>query len=102
MAPALTHDEFTQQANTTFQAQTDEHGEISLDLIEVSDVKLHPKQEEFSIVFRGPLNAFLGQGLRSMSHREMGEFELFLVPIREEAEGFCYEAVFNRFREQVS
>jgi hypothetical protein len=29
----------------------------------------------------------------------MGQFELFLVPIKEDEQGFYYEAVFNRLRQ---
>ena len=99
MEASLTHDEFASQVNTRFQVQTDEDPKVELDLIEVSDLKLHPQQEEFTIVFRGSLNAFLEQGIRSLTHEQMGQFELFLVPIRQDAHGFYYEAVFNRIRE---
>ena len=61
---------------------------VELDLTEVSDVKLYPHQEEFAIVFRGPLDKFLGQGLRSFSHDQMGQFEMFLVPIKQDEQGF--------------
>jgi len=97
MDAALTHDEFARQVNTRFQAQTDPG--VELELIEVSELKLHPQQEEFTIVFRGPDNAFLEQGIRSLTHEQMGQFEIFLVPIRQDAHGFYYEAVFNRIRE---
>ena len=97
MDAALTHDEFARQVNTRFQAQTDPG--VELELIEVSELKLHPQQEEFTIVFRGPGNAFLEQGIRSLTHEQMGQFEIFLVPIRQDAQGFYYEAVFNRIRE---
>lgn len=100
MAAALTHDEFAQGANTKFQVQTGPDSVVELELIEVSDVKLYPQQEEFAIVFRGPLNAFLGQGIRQLKHEQMGEFELFIVPIRQDEQGFYYEAVFNRVRGQ--
>jgi hypothetical protein len=97
MDAALTHDEFSRQVNTTFQVQTDPS--VELELIEVSELKLHPQQEEFTIVFRGPGNAFLEQGIRSLTHEQMGQFEIFLVPIRQDEHGFYYEAVFNRIRE---
>jgi hypothetical protein len=29
----------------------------------------------------------------------MGQFELFIVPVKQDAQGFYYEAVFNRIRE---
>ena len=99
MEASLTHEEFTRNANTKFQVQLDENTSVGLELTEVSELKLHPKQEEFAIVFRGPLNMYLGQGGRLFRHDQMGEFELFIVPIRQDAQGFYYEAIFNRIRD---
>ena len=100
MEASLTHEEFSKHANTKFQVQLDQHPPVELDLIEVSELKIYPQQEEFTIVLRGPLEAFLEQGVRLLKHDQMGEFELFIVPIKQDAEGFYYEAVFNRIREQ--
>ena len=36
---------------------------------------------------------------KPLEHEKLGRFELFLVPVREDPEGYYYEAVFNRFRE---
>lgn len=99
MEASLTHEEFSKYANSKFQVQADENTHVELDLIGISELKLHPKQEEFALEFRGPLNMFLGQGVRNFSHDQMGQFELFLVPIKQDAQGFYYEAVFNRIRE---
>ncbi|HXQ69500.1 MAG TPA: hypothetical protein VN844_03400 [Pyrinomonadaceae bacterium] len=100
MEPSLTHEEFAQHAGTTFQAEVDENTNVPLDLIEVSELKVHPQQEEFAIQFRGPLDTFLGQGVRNFTHDQMGQFELFIVPVKQDQQGFYYEAVFNRIREQ--
>jgi len=99
MEPSLTHEAFTQHTNTSFQVQVDENTNVPLELTAVSELKLYPRQEEFTVVFRGPSDAFLGQGSRPFTHDQMGEFELFLVPIRQDAQGFYYEAVFNRLRD---
>ena len=99
MEASLTHQEFAQQANSKFQVEVDEHTDVELELTEVSDLKLHPQQEEFVLVFRGPLDTFLGQGVRDFKHDKMGRFELFIVPIRQDQQGFYYEAVFNRLRD---
>ena len=99
MEASLTHEEFSKHVNTRFDVQLDETNAVQLELTEVSPLKLFPRQEEFSIVFRGPLTEFLGQGVRSFSHNEMGQFELFIVPIRQDAHGSYYEAIFNRIRE---
>ena len=100
MEAALTHEAFTQQANTQFQVQVDENSAVPLELTEISEVKLYPHQEQFAVVFRGPSDMFLGQGSRYFAHDQMGQFELFIVPIRQDEQGIYYEAVFNRLREQ--
>jgi hypothetical protein len=100
MEASLTHEEFSKYANTKFQVQLDQHPPVELDLVEVSELKVHPQQEEFTIVFRGPLEVFLNQGVRLLKHDQMGDCELFIVPVKQDAEGFYYEAVFNRIREQ--
>ena len=100
MEAALTHEEFTKNANTKFQVQVDENTHVELELTTISEVKLYPQQEEFAIEFRGPLNMFLGQGARNFTHAEMGQFELFIVPVTQDEQGFYYEAIFNRVRQQ--
>ena len=100
MEASLTHEEFSKNANTKFQVEADGNTHVELELITISDLKLYPQQEEFTITFRGPLDGFLGQGVRNFSHEQMGKFELFIVPIRQDAQGFYYEAVFNRLRRQ--
>jgi len=99
MEASLTHEEFSKNANTKFQAQVDDNTQVDLDLIAISELKLYPRQEEFTLEFRGPLDTFLGQGIRNFSHDQMGQFELFIVPIKQDAQGFYYEAIFNRIRE---
>ena len=99
MEVSLTHEEFSKNANTKFQVQADENTQAELELIAISELKLHPQQEEFALQFRGPSDMFLGQGVRNVKHDQMGEFELFIVPIRQDEQGFYYEAVFNRLRE---
>jgi hypothetical protein len=68
---------------------------VDLELIELNEGRSMPGHATFSVVFRGPLDAFLGQGMVSMSHDAIGEFELFIVPIAQTSDGYLYEAVFN-------
>ena len=100
MEASLTHEEFTKHANTKFHAQANDKAPVELELVSISELKLYPQQEEFSLEFRGPLDAFLDQGPHNFTHDQMGEFELFIVPIKQDAEGFYYEAIFNRLRQQ--
>ena len=99
MEAALTHEEFSKHVNTKFQVQADEDANVELELVTISELKLHPQQEEFAIEFRGPLDMFLDQGVRNFSHDQMGQFELFIVPIKQDGQGFYYEVIFNRLRQ---
>lgn len=99
MEASLTHEEFSRHAGTKFQVQLDENSSVDLELIEVSELKLYPRQEEFAVLFRGPADMFLDQSLRLFRHEQMGQFELLIVPIRQDQTGFYYEAIFNRVRE---
>lgn len=100
MEASLTHEEFSKYANTKFKALADDNTNVEVELISVSELKLYPQQEEFVLEFRGPLDAFLDQGVRNFTHEQMGDFELFIVPIKQDAQGFYYEAIFNRLRRQ--
>jgi hypothetical protein len=91
----LEQDEFAKHLNTTFRVLQIEPP-LDLQLIEVSDVKHFPGQESFSIVFQGPGNNFLPQGINEFHHEVIGDFAIFTVPIREDSNGFYYEAIFSR------
>lgn len=95
MADLPQHAAFAEQVNTVFRVYLDDGNTIETKLIEVSDLLLSPRQERFAIVFRGPNETLLGQGNRRFVHDQLGEFELFLVPISQDDQGTNYEAVFN-------
>jgi hypothetical protein len=98
---APTQQEFAKHLGTKFQVQVASEQTIDVELVEVSELKQSPRQEQFGILFRGPNEFFLGQGTRRLHHQEVGSTELFLVPIRQDATGFYYEAIFNHVREQT-
>jgi hypothetical protein len=99
MEAVLSHEAFGQSLNTKFATSTDEGEPVELELVEVSELKTFPGQESFAVVFRGPNEATLGQGMRAFEHSRMGQFELFIVPFKQDAAGLYYEAIFNRFPE---
>lgn len=49
---------------------------------------------QFSIVFRGPAEPALSQDTYTLTHDELGELTLFLVPVGIDADGATYEAAF--------
>ena len=101
MSASLTEKEFSQHLNTKFQLKLDDQ-EVELELVEVKGYlpQAHEQtgMERFSVFFDGPGNTRLAQRLYSLDHEQMGEFEIFLVPISGNEKGFRYEAVFNYFK----
>jgi|SRR5205085_11028794 len=102
MSALLTQEEFSKHLNTRFRVT----GEQPLEL-ELTEVKGYLSQsheqsgmERFSAFFRGPGERYLPQAMYSLEHEAMGAFDLFLVPVAKDENGFRYEAVFNYFREQ--
>ena len=98
MTDPLQHEAFAANLNTVFRIQVAETQHIETTLVQVSDLNITERQERFFIVFKGPNDPFLGQGMRHFTHDQMGEFDLFVVPVSQDESGTNYEAVFNRFR----
>ena len=93
MLDSLRYEEYAAQTGTKF-ALPDAGGELAL--IEVTKKDGGPQQEMFSLLFAGPPDRFLQQGIYRLQHAELGAGELFLVPVAQTADGFHYEASFNR------
>ena len=102
MAASLTEKEFSQHVGTTFTVKLDDR-EIDLNLIEVKGYLPRENEqtgmERFSVFFVGPPAPYLSQRVYSLRHEQMGEFELFLVPIAGDQRSFRYEGVFNYFKQ---
>jgi hypothetical protein len=96
----LTHETLAGLLQSKFNVAVSDDQQVELVLETVSELKLTDRQEQFSIVFRGPAQIFLEQGMRDFKHEQLGAFTLFLVPIAHDEQGFLYESVFNRMRKQ--
>lgn len=96
----LSQNVFRENLNTRFDVSHGEAETVELELIECNDLGSTPKQEQFSIVFRGPLQPFLPQMTYEMKNENLGDVFIFIVPVRRDSEFMYYEAVFNRFIEQ--
>jgi len=100
MAATLEHQIFSRYLNTNFRISIDDSNTVEAELSTVNDLQLSSEQERFAIVFRGPREPLLNQGSYRFEHDEMGEFILFIVPLRQDDNGTFYEAVFNRIRKR--
>jgi len=99
MSETLTEAIFKEHLNTKFRVHVADSNSVDVELTEVAPGRQTPRQEQFSILFRGPGDAFFGQGNYTIEHEKMGTFDLFLVPVAKDDKGFYYEAVFNRLRQ---
>ena len=90
----MTRDDFARHANTTFRLR--DAGEAALILVDVSALRASPRQETFSLRFRGAGDRPLHQATWKLDHAVLGPLDIFLVPVGQDERGRYYEAVFNR------
>jgi len=97
----LTHDLFAGRVGESFEVSGDGVPAVTMELAEVAEGSepggRGPHGEErsqFSLVFRGPAGRVLPQAIYRLAHAELGELELFLVPLGPDAQGSRYEAAF--------
>jgi hypothetical protein len=101
MAVAFTEKAFSQHLNTTYSIKLDGREPIELELVEVRPYENKDKPgeqkgyERFSLLFDGPTEIFLPQQIYRLSHSQMEDLDLFLVPIGRHERGLRYEAAFN-------
>lgn len=53
------------------------------------------RREPFSLIFQGPLQPLLPQGIHRLLHPELGEIAIFLVPVGPQGQAMQYEAIFS-------
>lgn len=99
MSANLTEASFTEQLHTKFRVRAKAPRPVELELVEVKGWRSRAEEqqgmERFSVFFTGPADILMPQHTYTLEHEQMGAFDIFLVPIAREADGFRYEAVFN-------
>src|SRR5437868_14833699 len=93
--------EFSEQLNRVFTAHTPDRHEFELVLTEFIDVLESDTQETFTLLFKAPNDVPPLQMTYRLTNDEMGDQEVFLVPVRQDAEGTYFEAVYNRSKAQL-
>ena len=87
---------FAKHLNSEFQVQDPAAQPFALKLVQVVQRTKTAQYEAFSLLFNGPAAHFIPQGIHKIKHAQLGEVDLFLVPVGKNDNGFEYEAVFNR------
>jgi hypothetical protein len=95
MPETFTIEMFEGHQNSKFQMHYGDSQTAELELVRVTDVGSSERQKQFSLVFLGPLDAPIAQGIYRVDHDKLGALDLFLVPIARDNSGVSYEAIFN-------
>jgi hypothetical protein len=90
-----TREQFLRQVGRTFGTRLPDGRDVVLVLERLDDHVSTPVHQNFSLIFRVPLDMPREQGIFSLTNESLGTIDLFLVPISANAEGLELEAVFN-------
>jgi hypothetical protein len=97
----LTYGDFAGRLGDSFDVTAGDAAGPSVELVEATE-STEPggkgpdgqTRMQFSLVFRGPTTPLLPQATYRLSHAELGELDLFLVPLGAESDGIRYAAAF--------
>ena len=88
----LTVDQFRPLLNSCFRIAAEGAPAFEVELVEVTEIPREPGgRAPFSLVFRGGPNPPVEQRIYRVEHDELGELEIFLVPIGVDE----YQSVFS-------
>ena len=92
---------FAELLHSKFRVHGNASAAVEIELMEVTTHQSEPETDRarvgtFSLVFTGPRDQFLPQRTYLFEHKNLGAFDLFIVPIAKDQNSFHYEAVFNR------
>ena len=96
-------DHFAQRQGQHFALLLDDGGELQTELLEVRALPApaHAELKPFSLLFKGPAAPLLPQRIYRLRQPQAAgetateELEIFIVPVRADATGVHYEAVFS-------
>ena len=98
MTQLLDHTTFETRLNDTFRIQLDQ-GVLALEL---SEVELNPadstetsSRRAFTLIFHGPPDPILAEGIHQLEHDDAGTLEIYLIPIISAPDRQAYQAIFN-------
>ena len=102
MSVRPTEEDFRRHEGTKFRVRVESQRPFELELVKVQgynpEATEQNNMERYSLFFNGPADMFLPQGVYPFEHPEMGELQLFTVPVGQDERGFQYEVVFNYFK----
>lgn len=98
MAAYPGYDTFKAMLNQKFQVKHNDNS-VEMTLTEVSDKKNCGGFCSFSVILCGDKNTRLEQNNYQVTHNELGEMNLLIVPVGENKKSIEYQAVFSQKQE---
>jgi hypothetical protein len=103
MLEQFTLDTFTPHVGTSFRVHVEGAAPIQFVLEWATEVPVSgwrpgeaaEHRTPFSLQFLGPPGFILQQAIYTFEHEKIGTFEIFIVPISQDAKGVSYEVVFS-------
>jgi len=92
-----TRHDFSTLLDGVFRVDLDDVPAGDLVLVKIEQLVSNEVQENFSLLFKGPIDGLSSQGIYRLANERLGEIDLFLVPVKKDESGMYYEAVFNNF-----
>jgi len=99
----LSFEAFSQLEQAVFRVGSGSEDWLELKLVEITPPRFsaggggnNSKHENFALLFRGPADRLLAQGIYMFEVAPLGRFELFLVPVGLAQNGAQYQVTFNR------
>ena len=97
---ALTLETCRRHVGESFVRPDDAGPDVTLELTAAEPGRRDPRAQEpgdrpFSLLFRGPLDHRLTQGMHDLDHPRLALRGIFLVPVGQDEDGLLYEAVFT-------
>lgn len=89
---------FAGQVDSLFRASLDDGPMFEMSLVKLTEIACSDVQENFSLLFRSPIDILPEQGIYRMEHESLGPMDIFLVPVKLDGTGLYFEAVFNNLK----
>ena len=86
---------FRPHVTTSFSTRSEDGSPTTLVLDRVVEHPCRPDIEQFSLIFHGPAGA-VRYGIYPVRHAALGEFDVFLAPVRGSGDRGSYEACVSR------
>jgi hypothetical protein len=101
--PLMSKATFDVLVNTSFEILPERKQKVRVELVGVQDtrrseqkLKSRASNECFSLAFRSASHPRLRQQTYRLRHDKLGDFDLFIGPVKSEKYGMIYEAIINQ------